>query len=171
MKIDFNDGSGTGDILWKLGLDGDFTLVGGIDPIDWFYDQHFPSFIANDGAIFKLTLFDNGDLRQVDSSGTLCGIMISCYSRPVIMTIDENAKTATLNWAPHVDYSNFGGVSEALGSNRIEYTLSEDAVTNGGRVVESTLDTPPIEVLRFDTQQLCYRATRIPSLYPEVVWQ
>jgi hypothetical protein len=31
---------GTGNILWKLGYQGDFTLENGIDPVDWFYAQH-----------------------------------------------------------------------------------------------------------------------------------
>lgn len=170
VKIDFQDGNGTGDILWHLGPQGDFALVGGIDPVDWFYNEHFPSLATNESPAFNFDVFDNGNTRPVDVNGTWCGVGIKCYSRPVSMTIDENARTATLNWAPHIDFSNFGGVSETLAPNRIEYTLADDAVTNGGRVVESTMDLVPIEVLRFDTKQLCYRATRIPSLYPGVTW-
>ena len=47
VKIDYANGTGAGDILWKLGYQGDFTLVGGTDPTDWFYAQHGPSFATH----------------------------------------------------------------------------------------------------------------------------
>jgi arylsulfate sulfotransferase len=37
MKIDHKDGQGSGNILWKLGYQGDFSLQNGTDPQDWFY--------------------------------------------------------------------------------------------------------------------------------------
>ena len=68
MKVDYSNGAGTGDILWKLGYQGDFTLVGGTDPTDWFYAQHGPSFVStNTTGKFTLTLFDNGDDRVFPS--------------------------------------------------------------------------------------------------------
>ena len=48
LKIDYRNGSGSGDVLWRLGKDGDFTLNGG-DPSQWFYAQHFPSLLNTDG--------------------------------------------------------------------------------------------------------------------------
>ena len=35
IKVDYADGVGSGDILWKLGYQGDFTMIGGTDPTDW----------------------------------------------------------------------------------------------------------------------------------------
>jgi arylsulfate sulfotransferase len=46
IKIDYQDGTGAGDIIWRLGPGGDFQLVGGTDPTDWFYAQHGPSFFT-----------------------------------------------------------------------------------------------------------------------------
>ena len=43
VKVDYANGTGAGDIIWRLGYQGDFTLVGGTDPTDWFYAQHGPS--------------------------------------------------------------------------------------------------------------------------------
>ena len=40
IKVDYNNGTGTGDILWHLGAGGDLTLVGGTSPTDWSYAQH-----------------------------------------------------------------------------------------------------------------------------------
>jgi hypothetical protein len=57
-----------------------------------------------------------------------------------------------------------------LSTDRLEYTLSSDLSTNGSRVVESTLDSIPTEILRFEIVPLCYRGTRLSSLYPGVTW-
>jgi arylsulfate sulfotransferase len=169
LKIDFNDGQGSGDILWRLGAGGDFTLVGGADPTDWFYNQHYPSLISNSGPVFDMALFDNGDVRP-DSTGTPCFSGVLCYSRPVAMTVDESAKTATLDWDPQMLFSNFGGVVQTLAPGRIEYTFSTVPGAPGGRIVESTMDPIPAEALRLDVGQLCYRGVRLPSLYPGVAW-
>jgi len=45
MKIDYNNGMGTGNVLWKLGPNGDFKLQNG-GPSDWFYNQHYPVFLG-----------------------------------------------------------------------------------------------------------------------------
>ena len=67
VKVDYNDGTGTGNILWTLGQGGTqnpLTLVGGTDPTDWQYAQHAPNIVGSASAgIFSLTLMDNGDGR------------------------------------------------------------------------------------------------------------
>ena len=57
LKIDYQDGQGSGDILWRLGPQGDFTLTnGGID--DWFYAQHYANFVSpNSTGVFNLDGF------------------------------------------------------------------------------------------------------------------
>ncbi len=73
IKIDYQNGFGSGNILWRLGLDGDFTLLNG-GPADWQYAQHFPFILDDQIGFFRLALFDNGNNRQLDSSGTICGV-------------------------------------------------------------------------------------------------
>ena len=64
VKVDYRDGVGTGDILWRLGYQGDFTLQGDTDPTDWFYAEHAPSFVTSSTTgKFSLVLFDNGNDR------------------------------------------------------------------------------------------------------------
>ena len=53
LKIDYANGSGAGDILWRLGPQGDFTLSGN-DPAQWFYNQHFPVILQTQGSQFRL---------------------------------------------------------------------------------------------------------------------
>jgi arylsulfate sulfotransferase len=81
VKIDYNDGQGAGDILWRLGYQGDFLLQGGTDPEDWFYAQHDANIVSvNSSGVFQLMLFDNGNQRVLDSSGDSCGNVTLCVS-------------------------------------------------------------------------------------------
>ena len=124
VKIDYNNGTGAGDIIWKLGYQGDFTLLGGTDPTDWFYAQHGPSFVGSTTAgKFTLDIMDNGNFR-VFPNGVTCGTSGNppcLYSRGIEMAIDENAKTATLvsSFAPG-EYSNWGGNVEQLANGNLE---------------------------------------------------
>jgi hypothetical protein len=59
MKIDYQNGSGSGAVLWRLGKDGDFRIDSS-DPNPWFSHQHDPEFEA-DGT---LSIFDNGNIRR-----------------------------------------------------------------------------------------------------------
>ena len=125
VKIDYANGKGAGDILWHLGYQGDFTLMGGTDPTDWFYAQHGPSFATtNTSGKFSLVLFDNGDDR-VFPAGVTCGTsgQPPClYSTVPILELDETAKTATLAFHPNAQaYSFFGGNAEMLKNNNVEY--------------------------------------------------
>ncbi len=77
VKVDYEDGAGTGNILWHLGQGGDFKLVGGTDPTDWSYAQHGISFASGYAAgNFPLVVMDNGDDRMYpgDTTATTCGI-------------------------------------------------------------------------------------------------
>ncbi len=133
VKVDYANGTGAGDIIWRLGYQGDFTLVGGTDPTDWFYAQHGPSFAtANTTGMFSLVLFDNGDDR-VFPSGVTCGSTgaPSClYSTVPLLQIDETAMTATLAFHPTAPtYSFFGGNAAVLANGNVEFC--ESAGGNG----------------------------------------
>ena len=78
LKIDYNDGQGTGNILWHLGYQGDFTLDEWL-PIrmDWFYGQHDVNVVSqNSSGVFSLTLFDDGNNRVLNNNNdnsSICG--------------------------------------------------------------------------------------------------
>ena len=56
VKIDYNNGAGTGDILWRLGKGGDFTMQSS-HPYPWFSAQHEAAFEDNGTT---LSVYDNG---------------------------------------------------------------------------------------------------------------
>jgi hypothetical protein len=149
IKIDYNNGLGTGDIVWKLGWQGDFTLVGGTDPVDWFYAQHDPSFLtSNTSGVYQMILFDNGDNRPNTANGGLpCGIIPGspCYSRVPVLEINEAALTATIVWQDTLNlFSFFGGNAEALPNGNAEFDeCASGGTSSAASVYEVTQTSPP----------------------------
>jgi hypothetical protein len=176
VKVNYNNGAGAGDIVWKLGYQGDFTLAGGTDPTDWFYAQHGPSFTtANTTGQFSLVVFDNGNDRTFPTGQVQCRTTASssCYSTVSVLQIDETAKTATLAFHETLSgFSYFGGNAEVLKNGDVEF-----CVTNGAEVREVTQDSNAKVVWRVHASMdptgafpFLYRGQRIPSLYPGVQW-
>ncbi len=129
VKIDYQNGKGSGNILWKLGYQGDFALVGATDPIDWFYAQHAPKILSsNSTGASTLALIDNGNGRVLDAQGHQCGSpgQIACYTRTAIFKIDESAKTASITWQDTLAlFSPFGGYVQQLGNSDLELSISD----------------------------------------------
>lgn len=175
VKIDYENGNGTGDIIWHLGYQGDFTLVGGTDPTDWFWAQHGPSFASsNTTGKFALAVFDNGDDR-VFATGVTCGSSGAppcLYSTTPIIDLDETAMTATLRINPTAPtYSFFGGNNAVLQNGDLEFCESAEPTGTSGDVYEVTAESTPQVLWHMKiTGQYAYRGQRIPSMYPGVQW-
>jgi arylsulfate sulfotransferase len=175
VKVDYANGTGAGDIIWHLGYQGDFTLLGGTDPTDWFYAQHGPSFAtANTSGNFSLMVFDNGDDR-VFSSGVTCGTggAPPClYSTVPLLQIDETAMTATLAFHPTTPtYSFFGGNAAVLANGNVEFCETEGGPGEDGEIYEVTQDRSAQTVWQMHvTGEDAYRGQRISSFYPGVQW-
>lgn len=175
MKIDYNNGNGTGDIVWKLGYQGDFTLTGGTSPEDWFYAQHDANVAStNSSGTFDMLMFDNGNQRVLDSSGTICGTTTPCVSRVPYLTLDEAAMTANIDWVDDLTpvFSFFGGSARLLGNGNIEFDeCAPTTPANNAAIFEVTKTTPPEIVWQMQIGgEYAYRGFRIPSLYPGVQW-
>jgi len=173
IKIDYENGKGSGDILWRLGNEGDFTLQGGTPPQDWFYGQHDPQFVPGSATAgqFSISMMDNG-FGRITSSGTCTTSGAACYTTAPIMAIDEATKTATITFRatpPASKFSLWGGSGTALANGDIEYDLC--AQPKGSEIDEVTTTNPsqPVWTLK-ETGANLYRAHRIPSLYPGVQW-
>jgi arylsulfate sulfotransferase len=169
LKIDYADGKGAGDILWKLGEDGDFAIAGG-DISDWFYGQHFPNLESTNGSHMTLAIFDNGNLRLAPN-GQAC--TVTCFSRATLFDVDESSKVATLLWhfLPGF-YSFWGGSIGTLSNGDVEFDMATVAATPASQVMEVTADDAPKTVWQLNvTGANSYRAYRIPSLYPGVTWK
>jgi arylsulfate sulfotransferase len=180
LKIDYNNGAGGGDILWKLGYQGDFSLAQGSDPSLWFSFQHFPSIVSQSGRQTTLNVWDNGDNRVLDTSGTTCGsapLFTPCYSRATLFELDESTMSANLLWNDLPgDYSLWGGSINQLSNGNVEFDINDPTPppnpSLGSVVQEVTQSSTPQIVWQLDVDGAnAYRAYRVPSLYPGVTWQ
>jgi hypothetical protein len=61
-KVDYNNGTGTGNVLWLMGLGGAFAFNNiYADPYPWFSHQHDAEIYNT--ATGEFTVFDNGTTR------------------------------------------------------------------------------------------------------------
>ena len=169
LKIDYANGTGSGDILWRLGNQGDFGLTGG-DPSDWFYAQHYPNLESTNGSVMTLAVMDNGDFR-VDASGNKCSAL--CFSRATLFQVDEATRLATLLWQDLPGfYSFWGGSAGLLDNGDYEFDLTTVATTPASQIMEVTQTDSPQTVWQLNlTGENAYRGYRIPSLYPGITWE
>ncbi|MGH8212852.1 MAG: aryl-sulfate sulfotransferase, partial [Rhodanobacteraceae bacterium] len=103
IKVNYQDGTGNGNVIWRLGPDGDFSIVSD-DPYPWFTHQHDAGF-ESDGTF---TVFDDGNTRVFDNPG------VTENSRGQVYQVDEVNKVATL-----LVNSDLGVYSAALGSAQL----------------------------------------------------
>lgn len=176
IKIEYLDGVGSGNVLWRLGEGGDFTLVGGTDPQDWFYAQHGMSyFTPNTTGVFRIGLMDNGNDRVLPTGQVYCRSQATpqtgCYSTVPVLELNESNMTATLvtHYMPGPsDYSFFGGNVDLLDNGDI---LADFCSVYGGAVVRELNSTASSVTWQATTPSAFqFRVTRLPSLYPGVQW-
>ncbi|MGA9670196.1 MAG: aryl-sulfate sulfotransferase [Terracidiphilus sp.] len=176
VKIEFLDGQGSGKVLWRLGEGGDFKLVGGLDPTDWFYAQHGMHFFTpNTTGVFRMGLMDNGNDRIFPSGQVLCKpgapTTASCYSTMPVLELNETAMTATLvtHYAPPPSYfSFFGGNTDLLENGDIHVNFCSPI---SGAIVQE-LNPQASQVVWQGTTPGAFQfhVDRLPSLYPGVQW-
>jgi arylsulfate sulfotransferase len=176
IKINYQNGAGDGSILWRLGWEGDFVLPGA--PADWFYGQHYPVFLSRTiFGVSKIALFDNGTSRVVDQNGTTCTLNVGpnpCYSRAVILSVNEERKAVQTLWQDNLApvYSDCCGSIIEFPNGNMEFDIAfYSYIPQISQVLEVTQQESPQVVWQMDIDtQLAYRAYRIPSLYPGVQW-
>lgn len=156
VKIDYKDGKGSGNILWRLGKDGDFQVKSD-DKYPWFSYQHDVGFDPPNSN--RLVLFDDGHRRKDKYK--------DANNRGQAWEIDEEKKTATL-----VMNADVGVYAIAVGSAQ--------SLSNGGFSFESGFINPGLSAFSRSTEvsadgkivysqqadgALTYRSFRVTDLY------
>jgi hypothetical protein len=176
-KIDYQDGAGTGDILWRMGPSGDFSLVNTYnDPWPWFSHQHDAG-IQNNGTN-PLTVMDNGNTRVsppgastggIPGLGSSCGPN-DCNSRGVALMFDET--TMQVNPVLSVNlgvYSTAMGSAQLLADGNYYFMAAVVATSNGDSAydieIQPTAGTDTGIQLMNISGPPCYRGWQMPSLY------
>src|SRR5581483_12000385 len=81
IKFNYAGGPGNGNVIWRLGRDGDFRTSAS-DAFPWFSHQHNVEIEPNG----DLSLFDNGNTRVAELGG---------HSRGQAWHVDETNRVAT----------------------------------------------------------------------------
>ena len=142
----------SGDVLWRMGPGGDFTLSGAAE--DWFYAQHAPE---PDGE-GRMVIYDNGNERPNSSP----------YSRGVVVEYDDDAMTAEIVWEHLiVPQTNFLGDADRMENGNI--LMCAGGVlqsTDPIRLIEATSDESAEVVWQLSVEGggNVYRATSLESL-------
>jgi hypothetical protein len=159
IKIHYGSGYGSGEVMWRLGKDGDFRLVEG-GPDQWFSHQHYAN-IPDIGVTASLLVFDNGNVRQSTDA--------SVHSRGQLFEIDRTTLTARL--ALNVDLGEYAlalGSAEKLPNGNYHFGLGW-MPNNHSQMLEYDSSGKLVSQLEADTQ--VYRALRVPNLYTPVEYE
>lgn len=156
VKIDYQNGKGTGKVLWRLGKDGDFTAKSS-DPYPWFSYQHDAGFEPRGSNL--ISLLDDGHLRKQKYP--------QANNRAQVWQLDEKARTAT----PVIN-ADMGLYSMAVGAvNKLKNGNMHGlaGLVNPGpalfsRSVEVSPEGKVVYALQMDGA-LAYRSFRIVDLY------
>lgn len=148
VKIDYADGAGTGRVLWRLGLDGDFSIDSNL-LFPWHSHAHDPAWTSNG----RITVYDNGNTR--------CAAGAGCQSRGQVYEIDEEAMTARLVENAGLDVFSFAfGSSHGLRDGGFHFGTGISA--QGGRAEEVRSGETTYSLTQ---ETLMYRSYRMRDLY------
>jgi hypothetical protein len=154
VKINYMNGAGAGNILWRLGKDGDFSIQSP-DPYPWFSHQHDAEF-DTPGQPSLMTLYDNANVRRT--------LFPTGNSRGQSFLLDQVQMTATpiLNADLGV-YAFALGSAERLCNGNYSFNSGIIAPTNKAQ----TAEVLPNGALNFvmETPNAAYRSFRMLSLF------
>jgi hypothetical protein len=166
IKINYKNGTGAGNVLWRMGREGNFTFENvNNDPWPWFSHQHEAG-MENNGA-GPLTLFDNGNTRV---SAPPLGLGKDCEpndcdSRGMSLTVSETALTVTPLLSQSLGlYANSVGAAQLLSDGN--YFFSAGAVLTQEMEIFPTPGTVNgVQVLNLSNPNPSYRGWQMPTLY------
>jgi arylsulfate sulfotransferase len=154
IKISYQNATGDGHIVWRMGIDGDFQ-INSDDPFPWFSHQHDPNFQAANPQ--RLMVFDNGNTRVASMNGN---------SRGLVLMVDEQNRVVT-----PVLSADLGVYSAAVGSaQRLRdgnYQFDAGLVQENGTLDAYSIETNVRGEIQYKVNQntSLYRIFRMTDLY------
>ncbi len=158
FKVDYANGTGSGNVLWTMGVGGDFTMTGTNDPYPWFTHQHDAEFVP--GSSTQFTLYDNGNTR-VHANPTE-------HSRGQSLIVDEANLTVSLALNADLGVFSFGvGSAQLLDNGNYQFDSGWINLGPKGQVVTHAVETRPDGTIIYQLNDgtITYRTYRMSSLY------
>ena len=156
IKVDYNNGVGAGDILWTMGVGGNFQ-INSTASWPWFSHQHDAEYQTNG----YLTVFDNGNTRVAPPPiGLGTG-----YSRGMVLSVDETTMQVTpILTQPLGTYAGALG-SAALQSNGNYFFQPGVPVSYDIQILPVAGTTTGPQAFNMSSPAYSYRAWQMPNLY------
>jgi arylsulfate sulfotransferase len=156
-KIDYKNGTGTGNVLWLMGLDGSFALnnVTG-DPYPWVSHQHDVEY--QNGGNTLMTMFDNGNTRVSENGG---------YSRGYVLSVNEAGLQVTPTLLTSLGvYAVAQGSAQTLANGDYEFMGGQINGLNGITLEEGFELTPAGTIVYTEiARSEAYRMWRMEDFY------
>jgi len=177
MRIDYQDGAGTGDILWRMGPPDNITPAGDFsfnniynDPWPWFSHQHEVG--IENGGTGPMTIFDNGNTRISAAPlglGSNCK-PYDCNNRGMAVTFSETTLQVTPVLSVDLGrYSSANGSAQLLDDGNyffvaglVPVSLTDHSFSLEVGAVPATGAADVIVDIRSVEQ---YRGWQVPNLY------
>jgi arylsulfate sulfotransferase len=152
LKIDWKDGKGSGNVLWRLGKDGDFKAESS-DPNPWFAYQHDAGFEPVGSNL--LSLVDDGDTSGRDPKAVVRG---------QVWKLDEEKHVATLVYnAPLGVHTFCCGSIQALKNGGFS-SVAGASLPLHGRTAETDKDGKVVLAMDL-VGNIDYRSFRVADMY------
>lgn len=154
VKIDYAHGTGSGNLIWRMGAGGDFSIVSA-DPCPWFSHQHDANF--QQGGMTMLSLYDNNNTRRANCN-------LNGNSRGYVLTVDEANRTVS-----PVLLFDLGGFSVGLGTaerlSNGNYHFESGWILPGGFSRSTEVTAAGGVAFEMQEQGITYRSYRMGDLY------
>ena len=158
IKIDYRDGTGTGNVIWRLGPQGDFSMNSN-DPYPWFTHQH--DVLYEPGSATLMSIYDNGNTRVAQDPS------LTENSRGQVLLVDEANRSVTLTLN-----QDLGVYAQAFGSTQLlqngNYAFMSGWVNPGLLQSAQDLEVSPNGTVEFQLRSRpasAYRSFRMGSFY------
>lgn len=159
FKINYDNGAGNGNVIWRLGKGGDFQIVSS-DPYPWFSHQHDANYQQTSWGLAVL-VFDDGNTRiAANSTGNSRGQVLQLQEQSLIATLELNADLGGYAYAL--------GTAESLPGGTFHFDagwIAQDALAgaNASRSIEVDVLGNIVYGVAISTPE--YRTIRMRDLY------
>ncbi len=156
IKIDYQNGAGSGNVLWRLGNGGDFQIVSS-DPSPWFSHQHDANFESDN---VSLLIFDDGNTREA--------INPAVDSRGQLLQLDQQNKVARLVLNADLGtYSSAVGSAQLLPNGDYHFDSGFIYIPTTGALISQSVEVNAAGELEYGIgfAAVEYRTFRMPDLY------
>jgi hypothetical protein len=155
IKVAYENGTGDGHVIWRLGKDGDFTMIPTSVSDPW--EDHPHDVTSPETGVYSM--FDNGDGRYAKNP--------SATSRGLVYVIDEaELEVIGIHVYPLPIYSGGNGSAQLLTNGNWMF-MAGYPVNSQAQVYSEEFEFAPDTTTPLWTEQLPqqYRMTRLSSLF------